>query len=200
MTDSKLLLRPGKRGLLLVLKEGNWSKGMLWHRRQTKYGARGMSNLKVSSMNVAVKSLGQNVAENVRGLANRTGALGVVFAVSFDIAEYLSTDGERFLSDLQVSIGFTLAGAVLSAVVGAIVGSAAIALAAGMGVLVAPWVIAAVGIGAVVGAGFVIGRIVSTLGLKEAVQDFFRDLDWYEDVYKSDMTDEEIEQGMKIAP
>lgn len=151
-------------------------------------------------MNIAVQGMGANIAEGLRGMSGRAGIIGMVFAVGFDVAEYLTNDGEKFLSDLLISVGFTAANAVLSIIVGTAIASAAMALAAAAGIALAPAVIVGVGIAAVVGVGFAINRIVAATGLKTAVQEFVRGLDWYEDAWKSGMTDDEIYQGMMTAP
>ncbi len=200
MAGSKLSIVRGNGRRLIAYQSGTWKSGQLWYRRHLKYGARGLGNIKVSAMNIAVQGMGANIAEGLRGMSGRAGLIGMVFAVGFDVAEYLTTDGEKFLSDLLVSIGFTVANAVLSIIVGTAIASAAVAMAAAAGIALAPAVIVGVGIAAVVGVGFAINRIVAMTGLKTAVQEFFRGLDWYEDVWKSGMTDDEIYEGMMTAP
>ena len=152
--------------------------------------------MQVSSMNIAVRSVSESIGSNLRGMATKTGVVGLVFAVSFDIAEYLSSDGERFLSDLFVSIGFTVANAVLSTIIGTAIASVAIALGVAAGIAASPIVVAGVGIAAIVAVGFGINRLIATTGVKTAVQDFFKNTDWY----KSGLTDEEIYDGAMIAP
>lgn len=200
MAGSKLSIVRGNGRRLIAYQSGTWKSGQLWYRRHLKYGARGVGNIKVSAMNIAVQGMGANIAEGLRGMSGRAGFIGMVFAVSFDVAEYLTTDGERFLSDLLVSIGFTVANAVLSIIVGTAIASVGMAMAAAAGIALAPAVIVGVGIAAVVGVGFAINRIVAMTGLKTAVQEFFRGLDWYEDVWKAGMTDDEIDEGIRIMP
>jgi len=181
---------------VLIFESGQWDNGMLWYRRHLQYGSKGLGRMQVSSMNIAVRSVSESIGSNLRGMATKTGVVGLVFAVSFDIAEYLSSDGERFLSDLFVSIGFTVANAVLSTIIGTAIASVAIALGVAAGIAASPIVVAGVGIAAIVAVGFGINRLIATTGVKTAVQDFFKNTDWY----KSGLTDEEIYDGAMIAP
>lgn len=200
MAGTKLSIIRANGRRVLAYNSGPWKAGQLWHRRHMVYGARGFGRINVSAMNIAVQGMGANIAEGLRGMSGRAGIIGMVFAVGFDVAEYLTNDGEKFLSDLLISVGFTAANAVLSIIVGTAIASAAMALAAAAGIALAPAVIVGVGIAAVVGVGFAINRIVAATGLKTAVQEFVRGLDWYEDAWKSGMTDDEIYQGMMTAP
>lgn len=200
MAGSKLSIVRGNGSRLMAYQSGPWRSGQMWYRRHLRYGARGFRNLNVSAMNIAVQGMGTNIAEGLRGLRGRAGAIGMVFAVSFDIAEFLTSDGEKFLSDLLISIGFTVANAVLSIIVGTAIASAGLAMAAAAGLALAPAVIVGVGIAAVVGVGFAINRLVNMTGVKTAVQEFVRNVDWYNDLWKSGMTDEEIYEGMMTAP
>ncbi|MDO5604683.1 MAG: hypothetical protein Q4G25_05915 [Paracoccus sp. (in: a-proteobacteria)] len=184
----------------LIYQVGPWKSGHLWYRQRNQYGRTGFGNIRVSAMNIVVQGMGRNIADGLRGMSGRAGAIGMVFAVGFDIAEYIANDGEKFLSDLLISIGFTLANAALSIVVGAMIATASIALAAAAGLTLAPMVIVGIGIGAVVGVGFAINRIIGLSGLKTSVQEFARGVKWYDNIWKSGMTDAEIYEGMMIAP
>ena len=200
MAGTRLRVISGNGRRLLAYSSGTWKPGNLWYRRHMAYGQRGLGKLKVSAMNLAIRGVGENIADGLKGLSGRAGAIGMVFAVSFDIAEYITSDGEKFRSDLLVSIGFTVANAVLSIIVGTMIAAAAVAAAIAAGVALAPAVIVGLGIAAVVGVGFAINRVVALTGLKTAVQEFVRDLDWYEEGWKSGMTDAEIYEGMMTAP
>lgn len=181
---------------VLIFESGQWDNGMLWYRRHLQYGSKGLGRMQVSSMNIAVRSVSESIGSNLRGMATKTGVVGLVFAVSFDIAEYLSSDGERFLSDLFVSIGFTVANAVLSTIIGTALAAAGIATVAIFGVAASPIIVAGIAIGAIVAVGFSLNRLVATTGVKTAAQNFFRNTDWY----KSGLTDAEIYEGAMIAP
>ena len=192
-------LRLGRLGGTRVLSfVGDWNKAMLWHRPHLHYGARGMGNLQVTSMALAVQGVGANVSQAVRTLGSRGGALGLLFVCTLDVVEWLTGEGEKELDWLLISLGFTLGTALVATVVGTAL--AAFGLSMVGAAAVAPFVIAGVGIAAVVVVGLTIGALVDTFQLKKRTTEAYREAMAKATINQPDFQNSDLYRGMMVAP
>lgn len=161
--------------------------------RSVRIGAPGLAAYNVTAMDVALH--GPRMA-GIRALASRGGVLGLIFVAAIDIGLWLQQPAaEREMSDLLVDLGVSVGSAIVSTIIG-------LGITAGLvagGFLVSGAAVAAVGIAAVVGVGFLVGMAVESTGLRQMLKDFFNG-SRFQNAWKSGMTDEEIYQGMMIAP
>lgn len=134
----------------------------------TRYTLTGLGKRKVTVLNAAARSLGENVKAGVAGIAKRAGAIGLVFVCTIDVVEHLSKEGTDNMERLIADLGFNVIKAVLSGIVGTVVSGMAIAFA---GTLGAP-VVVAVGAGLLAAffVGWVISKAVDATGLEDAAK------------------------------
>jgi len=199
MAGTKLRLSRlgGARVLSFV---GDWNKAMLWYRPHLRYGARGLGNMQVTSMALAVQGVGANVHQAVRTLGSRGGALGLLFVCTLDVVEWLSGEGEKELDELLISLGFTLGAAVIAAIVGTAAAAGFVALAGVLAVPLAPVAIAVLGFGFVAAVGMALGFAINASGVKAKALEAYRETMARATINQPDFQNSDLYQGMMVAP